>query len=159
MPQTGKHHNFLLNATVMSKQTLVYTKVEKMGLLVHSKNAPDATEWDAFFEAIKTDVLGKKVKSLLVYSDGGAPQHNQRSKLTGLTAFQEIPTQVVLDPGIHWDQAGNRVGAYNWAYNKEVFAHAPEELAGAVSLLGIEDSETIKTTLEELKTSLATSAE
>ena len=149
----------MLNATVMATQTLAYTKIEKTGLLVHGKDAPDATEWDAFFENIKTDVLGKKVKNLLVYSDGGAPQHNQRARLTGLTAFQEIPTEVVMDPGIHWDQAGNRVGAYNWAYTKETFAHAPDEIDQACERLGITDAGALKSALEELKAELETKTE
>ena len=149
----------MLNATGMATQTLAYTKIEKTALLVHSKNSPDASEWDEFFESIKTDVLGKKVKTLLVYSDGGAPQHNQRARLTGLTAFQEIPTEVVMDPGIHWDQAGNRVGAYNWAYAKEAFAHAPDEFDQACERLGIADSGALKSALEELKAELETKTE
>ena len=142
----------------MNTQTLAYKLAGKTAVLAHSKISPDAAEWDNFIEAIRGDVLGKKVKALLVYSAGGAPQHHQRNHLTGLTAFQEIPTEVLLDGGIHWDQAGNRVSAYNWAYSMETNAHLPEEVGHVVDLLDCDDREAVKETLSELQERLAASS-
>ena len=57
------------------------------------------------------------------------------------------------------NQAGNRVGAYNWAYTKETFAHAPDEIDQACERLGITDAGALKSALEELKAELETKTE
>ena len=144
---------------LMDTQTLAYETAGKTGILVHNRKPPSASEWDAFMENVKADILGKKVKALLVYSDGGAPQHNQRAKLTGLTAFQEIPTAVMLNGGVHWDQGGNRVSAYNWAYNIQTQAHLPNELESVVGILECDDQEAVKNTLNELQQALGVSVD
>ena len=139
----------------MDGQTIAYKVLGKTGVLVHANQLPNPTEWNKFITLVRADVIGKKVKGLVVFSIGGAPTDNQRELLTGLMRFHNLPTAVIIDDSAQFvDAGGCTVQGLNWTGNLKEQTWSPAQQKEAIATVTQKDTSLVQEALTTLQIDL-----
>ena len=140
----------------MQGTTIAYEVFGKTGVLVHAAQQPASDEWETFIGELRGNVLEKKkLKGLVVYSAGGAPTDNQRTALTNLTRFHNVPTAIILEDHTDFiDAGGCVVSGLNWTGDLNEATYSPEQLSDAVISLKTDDQDAVLAALQTLRAEL-----
>jgi hypothetical protein len=120
-------------------------------IFVHTKEQPTDSEWDQlceFYRKFKTD-------RVLVFSEGGAPNTVQRSKLNQV--MDNNPRVAIMTPSLLVRSVGT---ALRWFHDR-IRVFGPAEIESALGHLALSDdqAQVVRRSLDELRTDLRKSAD
>lgn len=134
-------------------RTLAYSVFKRrLLILVHTKDAPDDTEWAEYTERARE---GKKeIQGFLVYSAGGGPNTMQRAQLDEAVGIESHPAKVAVVTVSRI--ARGIVTAIGW-FSGGIKAFGTHQLPLAIEYLGTPPSDVPLVTAEiaRLKKSLS----
>jgi hypothetical protein len=118
-----------------------------IALAVHSEHAPTDVEWDAYMRMS----TAPGIRALLVLSEGGGPNAQQRTSIARFPHLKPLPTAIVTRAAV----VRGVVTAIRWL-GKNIRAFRPEELDDAFQYLEIGEglSEQLRLRLSALKSEL-----
>jgi hypothetical protein len=128
---------------------MVMERTGSLLVVVQNRIDPSDAEWDQEVAMVKQRLL----KTILVVTDGGAPNALQRSRYTQAAEEQRILVAVVTDSPI----AVAVLTCISWfAGKREMRAFRPHDFKQAVAHLGLEDQEvTLRRVVEKLRSQLS----
>jgi len=132
---------------------MAHARVGRVLVVVHSAQAPSASEWAAHIETWHAIASAIEVESVrtLVFTDGGAPNAEQRARLNTVLAGRPTPVAVLSDSLVVRGVAGALS-----MFNRALKVFPPGRLAEAMQFLGLRPSEQSATmaALEQMKSAL-----
>ncbi len=79
------------------KRNMVVRKVDSTFILVQNEESPTDSEWDDFLTMMRRDGAELAKRKVLVITNGGGPDANQRKRLAATIKDARFPTAVVSD--------------------------------------------------------------
>jgi hypothetical protein len=78
-------------------ETMRFGTHEKVFYFVHTEAPPDEREWEESMVVAIDKAERKLIDCYLIFTDGGAPNANQRRRITDSKAVSVLPTSVLTD--------------------------------------------------------------
>jgi hypothetical protein len=134
-------------------KNLAVQLIDSTLVVVHNAVAPDDDDWQVFMDAWKQHL--DKVKAQLVYSDGGAPNSEQRRTSVAMISSRRAgppPTAVLTDSML----GRGAVTALGWFIRERIRAFSPERMSEACKFLGVSHQESqLRQSVRELRRQLS----
>ena len=81
-------------------QTMRFGTHEKVFYFIHNEHTPDEREWEEAMVCAIELAERKAINCFLVFTDGGAPNAMQRTRITDSKAVAPLPTAVVTESAL-----------------------------------------------------------
>ena len=117
-------------------KTLTFGRTAGVLVLVHTKAPPDQAEWEAYLAEVVAVRQASKATTLLVVTDGGAPDASQRAQLA--QAYGDDPTVTAVCNASPVVQ--RVITAVGWITRARLRGFAYDDVAGALAYLGVPPS-------------------
>jgi hypothetical protein len=132
---------------------MAHARLGRVLVVVHSAQAPSASEWAAYIDTWQVFASAIAVESVrtLVFTDGGAPDAEQRARLNNVLAGRPTPVAVLSDSFVV-----RSVCSTLSMFNRGLKVFSPGRLAEAMQFLGLQPSEqsAAMVALQQMKSAL-----
>ena len=105
-------------------------------VVVHTRESPDQAEWDAHLADILKSVRNLRTLTLLVVTEGGAPNASMRAQIARASSDVPSLTAVCNESAI----VQHVITAIGWISRGRLRGFSYDDVAGAMAYLGLDPS-------------------